>query len=369
MVRTSGVKKADEIELSVRCILRDWLEYPTEDVTLAFLAAINKILVDVPAGGIVPTAEYVVTFDDFADKALKSVVMDSTGQIGRWNSVDDFYTFYLDAGATEDTRIYTISAGSATAIAGTDQGFDADTRHLCKFSISGSTLLGYLDDLTTYLLSATDTTFASGKYGTITSMTGGRDNMSGLPAMLVAPSSNGPRAKAVMEIDVTGAGTWDDPKRPNLLQDYPVTWGAFDYKGGSTMVVVILDGSDENIQAQLDNAKSKGYVALDVPDTTSYQDAVDMFNQVKKAEMIAGKDNFVFNVLGTKETELFQNADFYYGELVEHKTHYDQLKKVPDWEMWRRLDYLEDELSKVTILTEERDKHLNKVREVKKLGW
>jgi len=37
--------------------------------------------------------------------------------------------------------------------------------------------------------------------------------------------------------------------------------------------------------------------------------------------------------------------------------------------MWRRLEVLEEKLSKITVLTEERDKHLGKLKEVKRLGW
>jgi fructose-1,6-bisphosphatase/sedoheptulose 1,7-bisphosphatase-like protein len=55
--------------------------------------------------------------------------------------------------------------------------------------------------------------------------------------------------------------------------------------------------------------------------------------------------------------------------LIEHRTHYDQLKRVPEWELWRRLEELERRLEKVTVLTEERDKHISKVKEVKRLGW
>jgi hypothetical protein len=84
---------------------------------------------------------------------------------------------------------------------------------------------------------------------------------------------------------------------------------------------------------------------------------------------LAGKDNFAYQVLGWEVLDWFQNADFYYGELVEHKTHYDQLKKVPDWELRNRLSELTDKLQKVTTLADERDKHLSKLNEIIKRGW
>jgi D-mannonate dehydratase len=84
---------------------------------------------------------------------------------------------------------------------------------------------------------------------------------------------------------------------------------------------------------------------------------------------LAGKDNYAYQTLGWEELDIFQNVDFYFGELVEHKTHYQQLKNVPEWELWRRLEELERRLEKVEVLTEERDKHLEKLRILKRLGW
>jgi hypothetical protein len=42
---------------------------------------------------------------------------------------------------------------------------------------------------------------------------------------------------------------------------------------------------------------------------------------------------------------------------------------VPDWELWRRLEALEKKLEKVEVLAEKRDKHLEKLKSVKRLGW
>jgi hypothetical protein len=74
-------------------------------------------------------------------------------------------------------------------------------------------------------------------------------------------------------------------------------------------------------------------------------------------------------VLGLEVLEHFGNIDFYYGELLEHKTHYNQLKNVNPQEIENRLNELIDKLSKVSVLTKERDKHISKAKEILKRGW
>jgi LmbE family N-acetylglucosaminyl deacetylase len=76
-----------------------------------------------------------------------------------------------------------------------------------------------------------------------------------------------------------------------------------------------------------------------------------------------------YQILGWEFLDWMQNVDFYYGELLEHKAHYDQLKRVDPKEIENRLKELIDKLSKVTVLTDERDKHINKAREILRRGW
>jgi hypothetical protein len=64
-----------------------------------------------------------------------------------------------------------------------------------------------------------------------------------------------------------------------------------------------------------------------------------------------------------------QNVDFYYGELIEHRVHYSQLKQVGDDEIYRRIGELIDGLSKAEGLNEERLMHIEKAKEVLKRGW
>jgi fructose-1,6-bisphosphatase/sedoheptulose 1,7-bisphosphatase-like protein len=108
---------------------------------------------------------------------------------------------------------------------------------------------------------------------------------------------------------------------------------------------------------------------LDPP--RNYGEAVAQYNKLREEfpHWLAGKDSYAYQVLGWEELDIFQNVDFYYGELIEHKTHYQQLKQVPDFEMWRRLEELERRVEKIEVLTEERDRHIKKLKEVKRLGW
>jgi hypothetical protein len=152
-----------------------------------------------------------------------------------------------------------------------------------------------------------------------------------------------------------------------------ITYGAFEFSPDSPTNVIIITGDNPYQQGAIDKhvelARSKNLKTLRPP--RNYGEAVAQYQQLKRdyPYWLAGKDNYAYMVLGLEELDLFQNIDFYEGELLEHKTHYRQLKQVPEWELWRRLDVLEEKLSKVTVLTEERDKHIAKIREVKRLGW
>jgi hypothetical protein len=64
-----------------------------------------------------------------------------------------------------------------------------------------------------------------------------------------------------------------------------------------------------------------------------------------------------------------QNVDFYYGELIEHRTHYHQLKRVSDKEIRQRLNELIERLSRAEGLNAERQKHVERAREVLRRGW
>jgi hypothetical protein len=255
-------------------------------------------------------------------------------------------------------------------------------------SCSGSTIKAFRVDMTTPKLIATDTTYASGYFGICPrldyndarSLLGFIDML--ITARLRAAASAMPSALAILELYVEGSGRPEDPYRPAFSTSpskHPVygdvdldsvTWGAFEfYPDKASTVIVTVTGDNPYKPGAIGRQRAKAKRAFKVP--KDYGEAVALYNQLKKdySHWLAGKDNFAYQVLGWEFLDWMQNIDFYHGELIEHKTHYDQLKMVPDWEIRNRLSELIERLTKVTVLTDERDKHIAKAKEILKRGW
>jgi len=365
-----------------RSITRDKLEYPTEDVTFAYLAVINKTE-PVEAR----FSALIATVDVFTDKAVQNVVVGDAimSVYGRYNgSEDSYYQQHAPVLSTNDHRLIKIVNGSETVLASESVDLDNKYGYLYKLSISGSTLKGYRSDMTTEKISATDTSFASGKWGVGTVYDTHHGSTGGFGAKLLAPSSSLTKPKIIVEAEIIGSGTEEDPYRPNLKQELckhdkfsnidklSVTWGAFDHKPEhNTMLIYITGGNaytgEKAIQEQIEHAKSKNLKVLKPPG--DYKEAVEQYRMLKKdfPEWLAGKENYIYQC--GFDIEPLAVADFYYGELIEHKTHYKQLKRVLDWEMRKTLSMWKERLKKVSTLVEERDKHLKKLEKVEKIGW
>jgi hypothetical protein len=418
----------DHPDLSVT---RVKLEYPTADVSFAYLSAINKVV------GVTryTWSFWVATRDSFTDKAVFQM-----GQVNQWpvnggRIVDrsDYYEHAINTGASAADHFLRKQVGSTTTTLATE-AVDLDSSgEGMRLSISGSTLKGSrwlqtapLDPLSlptpTATVSATDTSFASGLYGFFPLREyyphGGTD---GTIAYLLAPASPLPPALLVLEAEAEGSGSGDDPLRPALGKDLvevsqlaglpdflyreakryeilrakgfadeemrlvfgyvpqhqvdldAVTWGAFEFSEKSPTNIIVVTGDNPYkqgaIQRQADYAKKKGLRVFDPP--RNYGEAVALYSKLRGdfPHWLAGKDSMAYHALGWEELDAFQNVDFYYGELLEHKTHYDQLKQAPSWEIERRLLELKARLEKMAVLPEERDKHLRKVKELLKKGW
>jgi len=362
-----------------RSVTREHLEYPTEDVTFAYLATINKTRlfeITVNWGGAT------LTYDSFVDKAVQTVASAYLMYLfARMASGKDFYWMSINTGAAlEDFMIGKTVGGSYTRLATEAVNLENRRSYLIAFSASGSTLKAFRSDMSTPKISATDTDIASGYFGG--GWPGNHYAFVDIVSMrLLAPMSPAPGAIYVLEVDMCGSGTDDDPYRPALAKNvvthdelgtvdiFAITWGAFEFKPSESSTVIIAIYGDNPyrhgaIEKQLQHAKRRYRVR-------NYIEALEVYRRTRSehSEWLAGKDNFAYQVLGHEELELFAIADFYYGELVEHRTHYHQLKRVLDWEMQRTLERWVKRLEKVTVLTEERDKHLNKLRKVMKLGW
>jgi len=310
----------------------------------------------------------------------------------------NLYCFDFDTGSTTaDYRIVKYVNWSETAIATEAVDLSTTTYYKGRATLVGSTLSFYRDG--SLRLQVTDTTFTSGVMGLF------RHEVN-LYWMRIYRKPYGTvrgviLPKAIIETEIEGSGKFapEDPYRPKLnsnlkpieslngLPEYlykqkenqqqvdldSVTYGGFEIDSKSpTNIIMIYDDNPYKtgaIQRQIDYTKSKNMKVFNPP--KNYDEAISLYNQLKTdfGHWLAGKDNFAYMCLGLEELNLFQNIDFYYGELIEHKTHYNQLKQVPDWELLNRFRNLMKELSQVSVLTNEREKHLNKLKEILKKGW
>jgi len=333
------------------------------------------------------------------------------------------YTHEMLTGAsTADHKLVKWVTGSSTTL-----GYEAvdlsDYHYLYGIDISGSSFKCYRAWVTAKTIStatpkftATDTAYVSGYIG-IGFVRGYYPIPYAVPTWFTA-FSKGVEAVAVMEFGIAGSGTPDDPYRPDFssqlvdilsLQGLPsflyreakkyqmlkkrgfedeeielllgylpqrlvdlntVTGGAFEFHPDkASTVIVTVFGDNPYKPGAVDRQKAKVKRVIEVP--KNYGEAVSLYNRLKKdyPHWLAGVHNWCYQIFGLEEFDWLQNVDFYYGELIEHKTHYDQLKMVPDWEIRNRLMELRDNISRMTVLTDERDKHLRKIDEILRRGW
>jgi len=364
-------------------ITRSKLEYPTEDVTFAYLAAIDKAFIYYFNAE--PDDELeVYTADDFTDKAVEGFVEDASGNVcGRWSDVKNSY--FCDIATSESTgdfRLVKLTGGTVTILAKESVDLNSGIFYRSKISIAGSTLKGYRMDMTTEKISATDTDHASGKYGH------GGDSGSmpiALGGKLLAPSSPLTKPKSVVEAEVIGSGTEEDPFRPNLKQELSkhnkfgnidklsVTWGAFDHKEQhNTMLICITGGNqytgEKAIQEQIEHAKRKNLKVLKLP--KDYHEAVRQYKELKKEfpEWIAGCHNYCYAVLGHEDFEAMQVADTYHGRIIDMGDT-KAYKNVPEFEMRRTLAMWKERLKRAKVMKQEAQKHIEKIEKVERVGW
>jgi len=359
-----------------RAVTRAKLEYPTEDVAFAYLAAINKTrLLEIPAerGGAV------LSYDSFTDKAIKTTV--SAELYYSFSRVVDGNNFYWNAiytgASTADFSIGKTISGSHTSLATENVDLSNKRSYLVMFSVSGSTLKAYRSDMTTAKISATDTDLSEGYFGAgwrgeyraFVDIVGGK---------LVAPSSPLQKPLVVIEVPITGKGTEEDPIRPQLPQDLrdpkelglnidkpqinlkSITYGAIDYKGGNTMIIAIYKhGADyldpKRFEDVLAIAKNKWKVPSNV------QEAEQLHKELRKVnpDIVAGKHTVAYHLIGDANIEPCSVADFYHGNLIQEQ----KIKGVPEWELRRTLLRWKDRLEKARINAELKEKHMKKLEE------
>lgn len=388
-------------KIADRAVTRAKLEYPTEDVSFAYLLAIDKAKLQSfwssYYGETYPDM-MIPTVDVFTDKGVETFISDHSQWI--FVRAQDDYDMYIyeamSGNSTQDILFRVLSGGTSTMLWYEAVDITAGHGFLAKITVAGSTFTIYKHDLTTAKATVTDTTYASGMFGiglARQASGGGFGMMAPLVAWLRAPSSRTryaidlnakskpDRGIFIVEMEVEGSGKLDDSIRPAFLKDIDkelnidrlaVTWGAFDYKGEPTMICVITGDNPYKsgaILRQVEYARKKGLLALRAP--RDYKEAILQYENIRKhrPKMLAGKDNYAYQVLGDERLEPFAVADFYYGELLEHQAHKDQIKRVPAWEFERTLNRWLNRLERVDVLHHEKDKHIRKLKEVLKRGW
>jgi len=359
-----------------RAVTRAKLEYPTEDVTFVYLAAINKTRF---LYGDMASKLATVTSDDFTDKAVQVASLDDFNnslyaRAGADNS-NTYYSYIDSDQTTEDFLLKKVVDGTITQLGSEAVDITAHISCLIMLSCSGSTIKAFRNDMATPKISVTDTDLTSGGYGPgVVSYA----RFYSLDAILKAPATQLSKPLAVIEVEITGKGTEEDPIRPKLPEDLrdpkelglnlnkpqinlkAVSYGLIDYKGGNTALVAIYEHGanylDPNrIQEAIDNAINKFKVPSNV------QEAEQLHKELRKAnpDMVAGKHTIAYHLIGDANIEPCSVADFYHGNLIQEQ----KIKGVPEWELRRTLLRWKDRLEKARINSELKDSHLKKLNE------
>jgi len=391
-----AVKKIREIlsEIAVG------LPYKTENVNFTYLAIIDKILAPKTTRTYYYASTEILARDMFTDKAIFTSSACGTDLYARYLDSYNQYIFYASVGTRETYMDIVKKVDNDTYLLAT---VTWTTESYCeqihiRGSVSGSALkmdnfeVEIADPLDlpspTRTITATDTTFSSGYF----SASFGRHYVPYAPpelTYLLPPSSPSKPALAVVEVEVEGSGRRDDPFRPAYLtevsEEYSVgsrmektllslvSWGAFEFSRESPTNIITVFAENPRrpgaLQELIEYTRSKGLRVLKPP--RDYIEAVEQYRTLKRdfQHWLAGVHNYCYQTMGLECFDWMQNVDFYYGELLEHRKHYKQLKQVPDWEIRRRLATLEEKLKLTTMLTDERDKHLRKIREITARGW
>ena len=425
-VSWSDVKKKleDTVNKNVD-IRRLQLEYPTENVTFAYLAIIGKTTWGWTNPSWRPV--YLVTIDSFTDKAVRLFFAnngDAWGGQVRYQDQDNTYYHMFQLGATTaDHQLRIRQAATETIIA--SEAVDLTTGYYdAVVSMSGSTIKGSRDGGSTFPISATDTTFTSGAYGTVIgeARDGAEQISDAFSSKLLAPLSPLSKALRIFEIDIIEevdqtlniktikpnftnnlvevatltnlpdflqqeakryeilkAKGFTDEEIEALLGYIPqhqvdlnsITWGAFDYKGEPTMLCVVTGDNPYKQGAILEQesyVKSKNLKVFKPP--RDLLEARQLYAQIKadRPEIIAGVHNLAYQCIGAEELEYLAVADFYDG-FTQGIYNAKDLKNVPDWELRKTIERWKDRLKRVTIAKLDAERHLKKLEEFEKSGW
>jgi hypothetical protein len=205
----------DHPDLSVT---RAKLEYPTVDVSLWYLLIIGKATVSVTED---ITYAGFVTVDSFADLAVGDVFHECSNArafAARWSDWANTYFNTLYAGATTaDHVLKKVVAGTETTLATEAVDIISSAWYLLRIQCRGTTISSKRSATT---ISATDTSFSSGKFGVnlLGHYYSDYDRTSW--AFLRAVASPMPQPIAYFEVPIIGDGSEENPfraKMPELI--------------------------------------------------------------------------------------------------------------------------------------------------------
>jgi len=167
--------------------------------------------------------------------------------------------------------------------------------------------------------SLVDTTHPSGRFGY--ARTNNYIEFEYLGSYLLEPLSELVPPKAIVEVDVVKDK--DGTIRPNLSTEktedehrYDVSFGAIDYKGGSTMFVSLFSG---NIGKYVEIARRKNLFADYVKHDLSYVREVYKVLRSENKDMLATENELAYHLIGREELEVDAVADFYEREVINLK--------------------------------------------------
>jgi len=326
-------------------VSRAMMEYPTIDVSLVYLMSIGKIQNFWGRAGW--QGLFHVTVDPFTDKAVEGVGGNFANLVGRFQDIYNYYCVDLyTPRATEDFHIVLVSAGTGTDLA--VEGVDLEDRpYKLKLGIVGTTLYGYREDMTTPVISATDTTFASGYYGPRESSESWGMHLSVFSGILRAPSTPRPKPIAYFEVPIIGTGKPDDlfrAKMPEEIIDDPVL-GRRNLLALSHSSLIPIDrrtGKPIHGTAlvRIFEQPDRDPALRDIPTCLDALRAITGVTElaIDNAKLLAkqlddrlrdGEIKYMFNP--TPENELWSLLDFYEREVINLKR--IDPTKIPDFDL------------------------------------
>jgi len=200
------------------------MEYRWEDIELIYLLVIGKAYIQEPVTG-EKDCLGLLTKKEFTDKTVETRFCWRTSKplcIGRFKAYGDLYFNHANSEATTaDHDIRKNVAAVLTVLATEAVDLTEGAVYNWKFSVKGTTLSSYREDMVTPKLSVTDTSFAEGKYGITVSEFAWWMQIDGY---LKKPASSLPKPVRYFEMPIIGDGTPDDPFRVPIPTDIAWNW-------------------------------------------------------------------------------------------------------------------------------------------------